>query len=522
MWFIAQVQYLEMPYAMKNKTFTQVFLVFPYKLLCSFLLSFTNIFSFSSKRDERGVFAKNSFVGESSPKSNLLIRFWVDDVIKFKQIASFGKLIALKGRVPIFTVLLALGVGGNAWGQTASTYTFSASSSTWTALASASNFTFQTSATGDEDYSNAVTIPFTFTFCGTGYTSCFVSTNGWLKFGSHASPQSAEYINSTSGFVNIRPAVFPLWDDLQNFAGTTYKIDGTSPNRIFKAQWNQEWSYSANASVILMQVWLHETTNVVEFYYNQGSALVSSGSASIGIADGSSNYLSLNSSGISPTASSSTFTTNISAKPANGQKYTFTPCSALTTYYSKSTGNLDVLTNWGTSSDGSGCNPANFTTAGITYIVQNNATPTTSVSGWAVSGAGSIVKVGNGSSAITFSAAGSLSFDCNLEITGNATLSLGSNSMTLSGDLVRSAATAGLSQTAASASTVTFSGSSQEVNVTALNGTTATDSDITFNHVIISGSSVKLFYLKTNDRKLNINNFTVNVGAVVTLYSNPL
>ena len=62
--------------------------------------------------------AKNSFVGESSPKSNRIARFWGDDVIKFQQIASFSKLIALKGRVAIFAFLLALGVGGNAWGQT--------------------------------------------------------------------------------------------------------------------------------------------------------------------------------------------------------------------------------------------------------------------------------------------------------------------------------------------------------------------------------------------------------------------
>jgi hypothetical protein len=54
-----------------------------------------------------------------------------------------------------------------------------------------------------------------------------------------------------------------------------------------------------------------------------------------------------------------------------------------------------------------------------------------------------------------------------------------------------------------------------------LNGTTPTDSDITFNHIVISGLDVKLFYYKTNDRKLNINNFTVNSGKVVTLYSNP-
>jgi hypothetical protein len=192
-----------------------------------------------------------------------------------------------------------------------------------------------------------------------------------------------------------------------------------------------------------------------------------------------------------------------------------------TTYYSKSTGNLNLIASWGSNTDGTGCSPADFTTAGITYIIQNNLSPATSAA-WTVSGAGSIVKFGNSSAAVTFTAGANLIYNCDLEITGNATLNMGSYNLTLSGDFIRSASTSGFSQTAGSTSTVEFSGSSQEVNVTALNGTTATDSDITFNHVTISGSNVKLFYLKTNDRKLNINNFTVNVGAVVTLYSNPL
>ena len=200
-----------------------------------------------------------------------------------------------------------------------------------------------------------------------------------------------------------------------------------------------------------------------------------------------------------------------------------TVASAPTTYYSKSTGNLNDVATWGSNSDGTGCSPANFTADGITYIIQNNAAPTTS-GVWAVSGAGSLVKVGNNSAAITFLAGDDLSFDCDLEITGNATLNLNTRNMTLSGDFIRSAPTAGFSQTASddpAGSTVTFSGSSQNINVTSNNGTTPTDSDITFNHIVISGTSVKLFYYKTNDRKLNINNFTVNPDKVVTLYSNP-
>ena len=69
-------------------------------------------------------------------------------------------------------------------------------------------------------------------------------------------------------------------------------------------------------------------------------------------------------------------------------------------YYSKSTGNLDVLSNWGTSTDGSGSNPPDFTTAGNTFNIRNNATPTIGAS-WTVSGTGSKVIVGDGTNSCT-------------------------------------------------------------------------------------------------------------------------
>jgi PKD repeat protein len=64
------------------------------------------------------------------------------------------------------------------------------------------------------------------------------------------------------------------------------------------------------------------------------------------------------------------------------------------TYFSKSSGNLNVLSTWGTSFDGSGTSPANFTTAGITYEIVNNASATIGAN-WTVAGAGSKVRVGD-------------------------------------------------------------------------------------------------------------------------------
>ncbi len=291
---------------------------------------------------------------------------------------------------------------------------------------------------------------------------------------------------SLTGYTQVYNGAYTVannggWQDITFSSSFTY--DGTSNLQVLilkSTQWTPPYVYWAGSTT---------ASNLTRAYLND--ATIYSGSVSL---------------------------TQTTSRP--NVRFTYTSCTPQSTYYSKSSGNLNVLSTWGSNADGTGCPPANFTTAGVTYIIQNNATPTTS-GDWTVSGAGSLVKVGDNSAAITFLAGGNLSFDCNLEITGNATLSLGSNNMTLSGDFVRSASSAGFSQTAGSASTVTFSGSSQEVNVTALNGTTPTDSDITFNHIVISGSDVKLFYYKTNDRKLNINNFTVNSGNVVTLYSNP-
>ncbi len=63
-----------------------------------------------------------------------------------------------------------------------------------------------------------------------------------------------------------------------------------------------------------------------------------------------------------------------------------------TEYYSKSAGNLDALSTWGTNPDGSGAAPASFTADGQVFHI-SNGTPGTLGSSWAVSGAGSKIVV---------------------------------------------------------------------------------------------------------------------------------
>ncbi len=89
-------------------------------------------------------------------------------------------------------------------------------------------------------------------------------------------------------------------------------------------------------------------------------------------------------------------------------------------YYSKSSGNLNTLSTWGTNTDGSGTAPANFTNDYQIFNIRNNAAPTISAN-WTVSGSGSRVIVGNGTDACTFTVSGTnrvFTADCSVSNNG--------------------------------------------------------------------------------------------------------
>jgi hypothetical protein len=212
----------------------------------------------------------------------------------------------------------------------AGNYSFSAFSGTYTAIAGTPTPNIQV----DTKLGDKLPIGFTFAFEGISYDTVRASSNGFLSF-NYTSGSTNSGTTNDLDFVTtaIRPLVAPLWDDLDGGAvggsSASYETSGVAPNRVFTFQWSAwEWRYNANDSVISFQVKLYETTNVIEFIYEQGTAPVSSGTASIGIsgaATGSGNFLSLDGSGPAPNASWTTETTTISTKPATGQVYQFTP-----------------------------------------------------------------------------------------------------------------------------------------------------------------------------------------------------
>lgn len=183
----------------------------------------------------------------------------------------------------------------------------------------------------NDAHSATIGLGFNFGYNGATVNQVRVNSNGWISLDASDTPTASEgRDNSTFSSANgeVRPAICPLWDDLDGVNGTArYETTGSAPNRVFTMEWrNWQWNQAANNFVISFQCKLYETTNVIEFVYRQEANPVVSGSASIGLlATASGSYYSLNGTGGSPTASTSSATTSLSTRPATNQIYRFTP-----------------------------------------------------------------------------------------------------------------------------------------------------------------------------------------------------
>jgi len=141
--------------------------------------------------------------------------------------------------------------------------------------------------TGDNSHMD-VPIGFTFNYLGNDYSQIRINTNGWLSFDMNCPDSlSPDNINLFTSQVPIL-TLAPWWDDLLADANSSisYKTRSTEPNRIFIVEWENLLSYSSGATArVNFQVFLRETTNVIEFKYGNVSAGMHNAneSASIGI-----------------------------------------------------------------------------------------------------------------------------------------------------------------------------------------------------------------------------------------------
>ncbi|WP_226163800.1 hypothetical protein, partial [Hymenobacter terricola] len=227
-----------------------------------------------------------------------------------------------------FLLLAALLLNSRPGQAQVDTYTLAPSTGTFAPLVGG---TPVPTVQADDALSAALPVGFTFVFDGTPYTSCKVSSNGWLTFNAAASANSLTNDLAT-GAATERPRVAPFWDDLNGSTGTaSYLTSGTAPNRTFTFEWLNWFRYgNTTGPSFSMQVQLVEGTNLVRFVYRQETGAISNALASIGLSGagtGSGSFLSLSDATPAPTTSSTTETTSIATLPATGQIYTFTPAA---------------------------------------------------------------------------------------------------------------------------------------------------------------------------------------------------
>lgn len=204
-----------------------------------------------------------------------------------------------------------------------------------------------TTADSADDTSQALTLPFSFTFYGTSYSTAYVCSNGYISFTSTCSLSNNTFASNTYSMIA------PFWDDLDNRGtGTSYiyyYTSGSSPNRVLNVVWidTTHYAYTAAYGNISFAVQLKETSNNIVLQYKDvtlegtGGTSYSAGlSATSGIDQGSTSgyYLQYNYNSAQLTGSSAVeFTPSVTVVAEANGPYTATEGGTATISASGST-----------------------------------------------------------------------------------------------------------------------------------------------------------------------------------------
>ncbi|MFK7048609.1 hypothetical protein FLACOL_01431 [Flavobacterium columnare] len=216
-----------------------------------------------------------------------------------------------------------------------SSYTFSESNGTYNSISG----TVAINSGWDENVATNIPIGFSFSFNNLSYTTCSISSNGFITFGK-TNPTESLY-NPISSSTAYSGAISAIGTDMADSGAKaiTYSTTGTAPNRIFTIQWDDAKRYTKNGTFDF-QIKLYETTNVVSIIYGFCSPVGLSSTDNINVEVGlrgatntdfnnrskttHSNWALTTTKG---TVNTNTCTTNNSSTPSNGLTFTWTPIS---------------------------------------------------------------------------------------------------------------------------------------------------------------------------------------------------
>jgi hypothetical protein len=149
----------------------------------------------------------------------------------------------------------------------------------------------------DDEFSTVVSLPFTFCFMGTNYTSLIVSSNAYVSFNTACAGQGSNWdtdvipspanVNSPEAMNSI---MFPWADVDPSVSGAIrYNTYGTAPNRRFVVAFRNVAMFDCNAMQYTGQVVLYETSFVIDiFVQNLPNCITwNDGEAVLGLVDAS-------------------------------------------------------------------------------------------------------------------------------------------------------------------------------------------------------------------------------------------
>jgi len=214
-----------------------------------------------------------------------------------------------------------------------SLYTFGSSSGTYSSISTGTNL--YTGTTWNDAVTANVSIGFNFYFNGKNYSTCSVSTNGFITLGTTA-PSNTEYlpISSTSGYeASISAVGFNLAGN--SGSAISYITQGTAPNRRFIVQYSNVRRYNVSGDAFNFQIRLNETSNTIQFVYgnfnvsNSVNSRVQVGLRGLNNLDYNNRSLttstSWNTSTSAGTANSDDVRLRNLAYPSSGRTFTWTP-----------------------------------------------------------------------------------------------------------------------------------------------------------------------------------------------------
>ena len=114
----------------------------------------------------------------------------------------------------------------------------------------------------------SLSLPFSFYFNGTAYTTVYVNPNGYITFG--AASASTNYTPLSTPTTGVTGTVAALaCSSLKSANAVAYGYTGTSPNRIFTIQWTTAgFNTGITACTISFEINLYEKSNKAEVVYS--------------------------------------------------------------------------------------------------------------------------------------------------------------------------------------------------------------------------------------------------------------